>query len=432
MKDKMQQSKIDREVPRLFQKQATVREQFTTLLMFAEKQGLKRGEWVKDRRLEENWEQLQQKHPSHSSELDWLSYFLVIVKDVSKLLLERQIALAHLKCYYQVTCYWATNNFWENLHKKNFSSTGELIWEWEELFDEATATFDSIEKAEKNFKDFQPERSTKEYVKKVVYYNLSNWRDKKIGRDTRIDRLSLDAYSKGDSQEDNNCFSRSRKIEEVMVQNEKLRREMSFSKNEQDRALALVDSILKKIEQDVGKYKNTKVGKTNIKLWDLLVLTYGLNLLQSGASEVLKLNQIPINQATISRCIKSFALKIQLKIFKEFEREIKDFVGEGLKEEEEPIENLMGDLLKKKKKEVDEVLKDRLQEKVFTLAVMPQERQLKETERIKPIDVLVREELEAWCDRSLQISINSEKLPEKLNGKIVKLVEKFAKQLQDI
>ena len=424
------QSKIDREVPRLFHKRTTAREKFTTLLMFAEKLGLKRGEWIEDRRLEANWNDLLQKHPSHSSELDWLSYFLVIVKDLSKPLLERQTALAHLKCYYQVTCYWATKNFWENLHKKNFSTTGELIWEWQQVFDEATTMFDSIERVENHLRDFQPERSTKEYVKKVVYFNLSNWRDKKIGRDTRIDRLSLDAYSTEDSQEDNNCFSRSRVIEDFMVQNEELKNEISFSKKKQERALALVDSILKQIETNVGKDYKIKVGKTDLKLWNLLLLTYGLNLLQSEASEVLKSNQIPIAQATISRSIKNFGLKIQLEIVKEFKEEIKDFLGKGLNDEEERIENVMGGMLKKKKKEIDEVLKERLQEKVFTLAVMPQELELKKTERTKPIDVLVREELEGWCDRYLKISINSEKLSEKANKKIVKLVLKFAKKLQ--
>lgn len=424
------QSKIDREVPRLFQKRATAKEQFTTLLMFAEKHRLKRGEWVKDDRLEANWKQLQQQHPSHSSELDWLSYFLVIVKDISKPLLERQTALAHLKCYYQITCYWATNNFWENLHKKNFSTTGELIWEWQQIFDEATRIFDSLEKVENDLKDFQPDRSTKEYVKKVVYFNLSNWRDKKIGRNARIDRLSLDAYLTEESQENSNCFSRSKKIEDLTIQNEELKRENSVSKKQQNRALALVDSVLNKIENNVGKYYKTKVGQTNLKLWNLLLLTYGLNLLQSEASEVLKANEIAITQATISRSIKKFCLKIQLEIVKEFEAEIKEVLGEGSNDLEQPIENLMGDLLKKKKKEIDDILKERLQEKVFTLAVMPQEGELKKTAATKPIDVLVREELEAWCDRYLKISINSEKLSEKANKKIVKLVLKFAKKLQ--
>ena len=426
----MQQPQIDREIPFPPKKRIAVREKFITLLMFVEENCRKRSHWVTDSRLETNWKQLQQKHPSDTSELDWLNYFLATLKDESKQLSERKTALAHLKCYYQQICYWETQNFWEKLHNKDFSIKGKLLWEWQELFDEATATFESLEKAEKDLKKFQPHLSVKKYIQQAAFYNLSNWRDKKIGRNTRIDSFSFDVNSTGDSQENNNCFSRQRQVEEAMILNEELQNQKKLSKNQQERALALIDLALKKIERSVGKYKNARVGQSNLKMWDLLVLTYGFNLVQTGAFEIFKLNQISVNQATISRSLKNFRLKIQLDLIKEFSQEIKEVLSDGCNDGGEPIENLMEDWVKNKKNEVDEVLKERLQERVFNLAVIPEEQRLKQIGQKQQIESLVRKELEAWCARSLQISIDSEILPPKLNEKIEQLVRDFVKKLE--
>ena len=416
------QNSIDQEIPFPPKKRLTVRERFITLLMFVEKERKKRSQWIPDTRLEANWKQLQQKHPSDISELDWLNYFLAILKDESKPGSERKTALAHLKCYYQDICYWSTQDFWKKLRNKD-------LWEWQELFDEATTTFESLEKAKKGLKTFQPEVSIKQFVRRGIFFNLSNWRDKKIGRDTRIHRFSLDAYPMGDSQEDKNRFSRQRQVEEAMVLNKELQQNKSVLKNQQERVLTLIDSALEKIEGGVGKYKNAKVGQTNLRMWDLLVLTYGFNLVQTGAAEVLKLNQISINPATISRSLKSFRLKIQLDLIKEFYPEIKQELGDGCNDQEKPIENLMEDWVKNKKNEVDEVLKARLQEQVFNLVVMPEEQRLKQIGQKQQIESLVRKELEAWCDRSLQISIDCQILPPKLNEKIEQLVGEFVEKL---
>ena len=428
MKQNMQQSKIDRLIPLPFKRRTIVRERFVTLLMFVEENGLKRSQWVPDSRLETNWKQLLQLYPSNS-ELDWLSYFLDIVKEPSKPLPEREKALAHLKSYYQETCYWAAKKFWENLYKKNFSTTAELIWEWEDLFDKATGIFECLEKAESDLKDFQPYKSIKRYVQTVVYYNLSNWRDKKIGRNTSIESISLDTYSAADSQEDKNWFLRQRQIEEAMALNEQLKEENYSSREMQERVLALVESELEQIKENRGIARKSKVGKTNLKLWDLLVLTYGLNLKQTGASLVLNANKKSINQATISRSLTTFILQLKLQLIKEFIPEIKEAFNEELNDEEKPIESVMEDWVKKKEKELYEVLKDRLQEKIFTLAIMSKERKLKQVGVTMPMEGFVREELNAWCDRSLDLCIRKEILPEKLDKKIEQLVRDFVKLL---
>lgn len=418
----MQQLQIDLQIPFAPKKRTTAREKFITLLMFVEKNYKKRSQWISDSRLEANWKQLQQKHPSNTRELDWLNYFLAILKNESKELSERKTALAHLRCYYQDLCYWATQDFWKKLHNKD-------LWEWQELFDEATTTFESLEKAQKALKTFQPEVSIQQFVRRMIFFNLSNWRDKKIGRDTRIDRFSLDTYSMEDGQEDKNHFSRQRQVEEAMALNKELQQNKFVLKERQERALALIESAIENIERDLGKYKNAKVGQSNLKLWDLLVLTYGFNLLQTGAAEILKLNHKSINQATISRSLKSFRLKIQLDLIKEFSSEIKEELGDGFNDEEKSIESLMEDWVKNKKNEVEEVLKVGLQERVFNLVVMPEEQRLKQIGQKQQIESLVRKELEAWCDRSLQISINFQILPPKLNAQIEKLVGDFVDKL---
>ena len=418
----MEQAKSERNIPLAPKKRTTVREKLTTLLMFTEKGSLNLAEWVCDPRLESNWKQLVESDASQMKELDWLSNFLLIANKPSSSLPERKIALAHLKCYYQETCYWETRKFWGKLQATNFYGT-QIIWEWQELFERASATFDCLKNAEKDLKNFQPELSAKEYVKKVIFYNLSNWRDKKIGRETRIKCFSLDASLTGDSQEKNNCFSGKIKFEKALAKTENLKKEMCFSKRQQERVLALFDSELERLEKSVAEDSQTKKGKANLRLWIFLVLTYGLTLRQSGAAEVLKSNKIPINQATISRSIKTFVIKLQLQVFKEFEGEIKEALGEGWNDEEEPIEKRID----KWKKEVNEVLKSCLEERVFTLAIMPKARELKQTG--VTIKSLVRQELEAWCDRSLEISINSEVLPDRPNKKIEQLVREFVKKL---
>jgi hypothetical protein len=420
----MEQSKSYREIPSRPKKRTTVREKFTTLLMFTEKGNLNVAEWVCDSRLESNWKQLLESDASQMKELDCLSNFLLIAKKPSSSLPKRQTALAHLKCYYQETCYWETRKFWGKLQITNFSGA-EIIWEWQELFDRATATFDCLKNAEKDLKSFKPDLSAKEYVKKVIFYNLSNWRDKKIGRATQIKSFSLDASLTGDIQEENPYFSRQVKVKQALAIREKLKKEMCFSKKQQERVLVWFDSELEKLEKSVAEDSQTKKGKGNFKLWIFLVLTYGLMLRQSGAAEVFKRNKIPISQATISRNIKTFVIKLQLQVFREFEGEIKETLGEGWNDEEEPIEKK----IEKWKNEVNEVLKYCLQERVFTLAVMPKAQHLKQAGVTTTIDSLVRKELEGWCDRSFQISIKSEILPEKLDKKIKELVREFVEKL---
>ncbi len=418
----MEQSKSERNIPFPPKKRTTVREKFTTLLMFTERGSLNLAEWVGDPRLESNWKQLVDSDASQMKELDCLSNFLLIANKPSNSLAERKIALAHLKCYYQETCYWETRKFWGKLQITNFSGA-EIIWEWQEIFDRAVATFECLKNVEKDLKKFKPELSAKEYLKKVIFYNLSNWRDKKIGREIRMNCFSLDASFAGGSQEENNCFSGQIKVEKALATTENLKKEMCFSKKQQERVLALFDSELEKLEKSAAEDSQTKEGKANRKLWIFLVLTYGLALRQSGAAEVLKSNKIATNQATISRSIKTFVFQIQLQVFKEFEREIKEALGEGWNDEEEPIEKK----IRKWKNEVNEVLRYCLQEKVFTLAVLPKAQQLKQTG--VTIKSLVRQELESWCDRSLQISINSEVLPDKPNKKIEQLVQGWAEKL---
>ena len=419
----MERAKSERNIPFRPQKRTTVREKFTTLLMFTEKGGLNVTEWVCDPRLESNWKQLVESDVSQMKELDCLTNFLLIANKPSNSLPKRQIALAHLKCYYQETCYWETRKFWGKLQITNFSGA-EIIWEWQEIFDSAAATFDCLKNAEKDLKNFQPEVSAKEYVKKVIFYNLSNWRDKKIGRETRIKSFSLDASLTENFPEENYCFSRQIKVEKALDTTEKLKKEMCFSKKQQGRVLALFDSELDKIEKSVAGDSQTKKGRASLRLWIFLVLTYGLKLRQSGAAEVFKSNKMPMSQGTISRSIKIFVIKLQLQVVKEFEMEIKEALGEGWNDEEEPIEKR----IEKWKNEVNEVLRYCLQERVFTLAILPKAQQLK-AQAQKPIDGLVRQELEEWCHRSFEISINSEVLPEKLNKKIEQLVREFVKKL---
>lgn len=410
----MEEVKSDRNIPLPPKKRRAARQKFTTLLMFTEKGHSNLAEWVSDPRLESNWELLVKSGASQGEETNWLSHFLLIVKTASNSLEARQIALAHLKCYYQETCYWGTREFWGYLQTTNFYRT-EIIWEWQEVFDSAKATFECIEKAEKNLKNFQPKHSAIEYVKTVIFYNLSNWRDKKIGRDTQIKSFSWDASLTGDIQEEDRCFSRNRKVENALAKTENLKKERYISKKQQERLLVVFDSELERLEKSVEKDSKTKKGKTNLRLWIFLVLTYGLTLRQNGAAEVLESNNISISQATISRSIQTFVMKLNLQVFKEFEREIREALCEGWNDEEEPIEKK----IEKWKKEVNEVLIDRLQEKVFTLAIMPEAEQLKtQTEK----ESLVRKELEGWCDRSLQLSIKSGMLTPKLDKKIEKLV----------
>lgn len=417
----MQQFKNDSEIPFSPKKRTGIVEKFTTLLMFPPKNGCQVSEWVSDRKLEVHMKQLIGKYPERSAEKEWLSYFLKILLDPSESVAEREMARKHLLSFYQETAYWATRKF-----KRNFQSQADL-WTWEEIFDTAAEMFHDLETAVNDLSNLNLEVSSQKYVKRILYRKITNWRDRKIGRNAMITQIDLDG-PKDNLESDVHSLSRRKKIEQAIIQQTSVKEENINKKQQQDRALSAIGAELDKLE--ASSATAAKIGKTNVSLWVILLLTYGLNLKQLGTAELLKLNQQPINQSTINRHVNPFVLRLQLKLLYEFREEIHEFWGDRLTEESEPIEKtpLFQQWMKKKQKEVENCLRQDLNERMFYKVVTNNMSRLNNCRR-EELQALIRYQLEAWYRENYEISMQASLLSESLENKVHKIVINWLKLL---
>jgi len=416
-------AEIDREIPFLQKKRTGIVEKFTTILMFAEKNGCKVSEWGRDRKLEVHMNRLMGEYPERSEEREWLSYFLEILLDNSKPVAERAMALKHLWSFYQETLFWATREF-----TIKFKSQAAL-WTWEELFDKAQEMFLDLETAARDLRNLKTDVSSKKYVKQILYRKIKNWRDKKFGRNSMITQINLEAVQ-NNFESDAHSLSRENKIEQAMIEQTLVQNEQYRSKLYQDRVLSAIAAELD--EEEASSATAAKIGKTNVSLWVVLLLTYGLNLNQSGTAKLLTLNQQPINQSTINRHINPFVVKLQLKLLYEFREEIQDFWSDSLRDEEEPIEKtpIFQEWMESKQKEVEDCLKKELNERMFDCVVTDKVSKLKKCCR-EEMQAIIRGKLEEWYRDKYNIIINANLLPDAQENKVHKVVNNWVNWMRE-
>ena len=400
----------------------TMLEKFSTILMFESKSGRAYSEWVSDGKLQSNMEQLINQY-GEKDEGEWLVYFVKKMKVKNNgFLEEKELARQHLNCYYQETGFWVTRKFWMDRVATQYWQ-GQPLWEWETLFEKAMETFVDLKTTIRHLSKFEPDASTKSYVKNRLYYNLANWSDSQIGRGSRISTISIDALDR----EKNNAVSIEVETGNLAGDESELLTERSLSQEYQERVYSVLTKEMREIEASA-----VKSDRTNI--WNLCLLGYGLGLPQQYIAELLAANQVPMNQATMSRRLMDLRIRLMLKVLEEFFDEIEEDLGWSDRELNKNRE-LQGDRefvtwAKTKQAKVIDFLKDYCADYLASAVIKLANKEAARDPIIIQKQRLLARCLNAWLQRNVKISIEVP-LSSRLEKKIETWVERWSHQLRD-
>ncbi|MEM9540612.1 MAG: hypothetical protein AAGA60_14055 [Cyanobacteria bacterium P01_E01_bin.42] len=405
---------FDRDVPLYRKRRSSLVSRFSTLLSIQPANGRAIAEWVTDSQLKANMTQLVNLTPE-GTESDWLIYFLNILRDSSHP--EQEQARRHIFCYYQETFFWTTKKLWRKV--KYLYSTAT----WNEVFECAGEDFEKLESAIAALKHFDPSQSTKNYIKTMVYRKIRHWLKKQIGEHPRLDLISFEEQPQNHEEE----ISTIQVIQAAVVEEQTRKSTSSQRKNEHDRLLTIIEAELQTIEQTFQTGKAPKIGKTQISLWIILMLSYGLNLMQSGTAKLLKANNLQVDQSALSRHLKTWKITLFVKCIHEFNDEFTMNFTAGQKSTENvPLEQSSEflELANKQHKLLDELLKDFCQDWIEKIVLQPARLTLQ-----PPIEEGIVNVLADWLQNYFKLALDLTCLSEAQNKKFNKAVKFWQQEL---
>ncbi|MDB9313637.1 hypothetical protein PN462_11050 [Spirulina sp. CS-785/01] len=368
---------------------------FSTLLVFEPLQGRVRSQWACDRKFQSQLQQIIATSPQREDK-DWLIDFLTTLRDPSQPQSNRQTAQKALLCFYQETCFWITKKLWRKV-KYLYP-----LASWPDVFAVATAPFETVEEACNTFKNFDPSQSTKNYIRTLVYRQIKHWLNQKNGQGDKLIILSLEQTS--DPQEEEFPNRQKKQLQEQTIKDQETQDSQSEQKLSQERILQIIERELTKLEQKAKLSHKPTLGKTNITLWASLLISYGLNLMQSGTAQLLQANQKNIAQYVLARQFKTLKISLFIQCIQEFAEELRESFWSHFNEESNtPLEKnpQFQALAKDNQKALDGVLRDYCHQWIFHNVLSPKQKQL-----TPPLEQRVIETLTHWLHNSFLLLLD--------------------------
>lgn len=389
---------FNREIPLYPKRRSDTLTRFSTLLAIEFSRDRAIAKWVEDSDLKANIAKLANLSPNQEDK-DWLAYFLNILRNPTHSKAEQERARQHIFCFYQETCFWTTKKLWRKIKYLYPIAT------WSEVFECAGEDLETRERAISVLKHFDPNQSTKNYVKTMVYRKIQHWLEKQIGPHPRLNLISFEEQSNNGNEENANIsLSQQQEIHQTIVEEQETQTALSQRKIKRDRILTVVEAELHKIEQTFEATKAPKIGKSQISLWAVLLLSYGLNLMQSGTAKLLRANYFAIDQSALSRHLTSFKITLFIKCVREFTGELKTEITEEQKADENlPIEQLQGfqELAQEKHKLLDDLLNYFCQNWIWEKVLDPVKQKIRH-----PLEKSILNILSNWLQRYFQLVLD--------------------------
>ncbi|MBP0018303.1 MAG: hypothetical protein J7647_12245 [Cyanobacteria bacterium SBLK] len=407
---------FDRDVPLYPKRRSNTVSRFSTLLKISPSHGRAIAEWITDSRLKANMTQLVNLIPDNA-EGDWLTYFLNILRNTGHPQAEREQARQHIFCYYQETFFWVVKKLWRKVKYLYPVAT------WNEVFECAGEDFEKLESAIAVLKHFDPSQSTRNYIRTIVYRKIRHWLEKQIGPHPRLDLISFDEQILNSEEE----ISTIQNIQTAVAEEQALKFTSSQRKNQHDRLLRIIEVELQKIERAFQAGQAPKIGKTQISLWVVLILSYGLNLMQSGAAKLLKANNLEVDQSALSRHLKTWKITLFIKCVHEFTNELKMNFTDGKESEENvPLEQNPEflEFANEKHKLLDDILKDFCQNWIVKKVLQPARSEIQ-----LPVEEGIIKVLDRWFQCYFKLVLDLTCLSEVQNKKFNKAVSFWQQEL---
>ena len=411
---------LNREIPFYPKRRQTTLSRFSTLIAIETTQKGPIAKWVDDPALKNKMARGVELAPERE-EREWLSDFLNLLRDRDRSPEERERARQHILCFYQETCFWTVKKLWRKVKCLYPIAT------WQEVFELAGEDFETLDGAIAALKTFDPARSTKNYIKTMVYRKIKHWLKKKLGPDSRIELISFEEQIR-DGETSGLSLSQQQAIQQKTVEEQEQQEALSERKIKRDRILEIVESELHKIEQTFLTENTPKIGKSPISLWAVLILSYGFNLMQSGASKLLAANNMIVDQTTLSRHLQKFKITLFVKCISEFSNELKNVFEEEKKSDGTlPFEQSKGvrELAKENHKLLDDLLDDSCQNWLLEKVLRPVEREI-----CHPFEESIILILSHWLQHYFQLILELTCLSKAQRQKFNKVVSLWIQQFE--
>lgn len=390
--------------------------QFSECLLFTEQQTGTLSRWETEFQLKQHMQKLTPEFPNYHS-VDWLVYFVDRVTHDNYSVTERQQALRHLWCFYQLEFYYLARRWWFKLK----SAQGALCWT--ELFDVISSPFTDLNRAARSLKNFDPHSSSKSYINTTCYRVGKDWLKKRLKADFDENPIILQSLEVSQGEDEARSRSQQSKIEEVTTEEQETSDVRAKQKVEQERIWQLLNDLLAELRQQSQTGQLAYFQPSKLTLWEVMLIGYGLNIGQSGTALILENNQQDVDQSKISRRLKTFKMSLFARCVEAFAREIAEEFSDGL-----PASETQPDFQKiaqQQHKSFDPLLKNYYQEWIYDRVLCTQDF----TSELKAIYTGILYCLQLWFQSELELSFEMDYLTAGMIKKLQQVLMIWSQQL---
>ncbi|NEO84073.1 MAG: hypothetical protein F6J87_07425 [Spirulina sp. SIO3F2] len=340
----------DRELPwQPPKRQADIVSQFSECLLFVTNEAnYTTSHWVIDPKLDRDISKLIKQHPQNTA-TDWLVYFVARVTSNQYSQTDRKLALQHLWCFYQLDFYYLARSWWFK------TKCPQGVYSWTELFEAIYQPFFDLKEAENALKYFDPKNTKYSYINTICYRAGRDWLRQRLGRDFEANPIALQSREQSQVNDDEIFLSQQLKIEAAETEEQESSQEHAKIKSEQERIWNVVCQNLADLKRQSQQGQLSIFEPSQLTLWEIMLIGYGLNVGQSGTSQILDHNNKKVDQSKISRKLKALKIELFASCINEFSAEIaENFSDQNLVSELQPSFQKMA---KEQNKTLDSILK---------------------------------------------------------------------------